>query len=346
MPSRITILGLISLTIFLPKFVSAEEQLSGTPQKQGTSEDCQKITNQEKRLSCYDKMASDASDSGELLDKTSGEWFESNESALKTRLKQEFSNAYNKSFIIPHKPNYIMPFTYNDKASGDAYKPFTVFDENADNIDNQEVKYQLSLKVPLAERLFYDNVSVWFAYTQVAYWQLYNSDISAPFRETNYEPEVIALFQTDEPFLGMTLSGITLAFNHQSNGRSEPLSRSWNRIILGFHLQTENTLLSIKPWYRLPEDDEDDNNPDIEKYLGYADIVATYKDGDHNYNVLFRNNFETDNNRSSFELNWSFPISQRLNGIVQYMEGYGDGLIDYNHRSQRIGVGIMLTDWL
>ena len=268
------------------------------------------------------------------------------ESALAKRLEREQQVAFDSFVITPHRPNYILPFTYNSNVNSDPYKPLKALDPEVDNIDDIEVKYQLSFKVPLTMGLFNEKADLWFAYTQVAYWQLYNENISAPFRETNYEPELLLDIQQNRKVFGLTLSHIVLAYNHQSNGRSEPLSRSWNRIYANFVFEKNNFIMYLKPWYRRPEDEEDDNNPDIEKYLGYGDYGATYKRKDQVYSILLRNNLRTENNLTSIQLDWSTPINKRLKAVVQYVNGYGDGLVDYKNRNKRIGFGIMLTDWL
>ena len=51
-------------------------------------------------------------------------------------------------------------------------------------------------------------------------------------------------------------------------------------------------------------------------------------------------------NRSSFEVNWAFPLAQHLRGYVQFFTGYGENMIDMENNNTRIGVGIALTDWL
>lgn len=268
------------------------------------------------------------------------------QSALSKRLEQEQQLAFGSFVITPHRPNYILPFSYNSNVNTDPYKPFAALDPEIENVDEIEVKYQLSFKVPLLMEVFNEKTDLWFAYTQVAYWQLYNSHVSAPFRETNYEPEILLDIQQDQKLFGLTLSHIVLAFNHQSNGRAKPLSKSWNRIYANFVFEKDNFILYLKPWYRLPEDEEDDNNPDIEKYLGYGDYGAVYKLNEQVYSIMLRNNFRTDNNLTSVQLDWSIPISKRLRAVVQYVNGYGDGLVDYNNRNHRIGIGVMLNDWL
>jgi len=46
------------------------------------------------------------------------------------------------------------------------------------------------------------------------------------------------------------------------------------------------------------------------------------------------------------ELQWSFPIKRRLRGLVQWYNGYGENLIDHDHKNNRIAIGILMTDWL
>jgi phospholipase A1 len=51
-------------------------------------------------------------------------------------------------------------------------------------------------------------------------------------------------------------------------------------------------------------------------------------------------------NRGALQFAWSFPIGGPFKGYVQYFYGYGDGLIDYNHVSNRISLGFILYDWM
>ena len=61
--------------------------------------------------------------------------------------------------------------------------------------------------------------------------------------------------------------------------------------------------------------------------------------------IMLINNFHSPN-YGAFELNWSCPMSRRVKWFVQYFNGYGESLIDYNARVNRIGLGIAFTDWL
>ena len=64
----------------------------------------------------------------------------------------------------------------------------------------------------------------------------------------------------------------------------------------------------------------------------------------HKLSGTFRQNWSTGN--GSIELNYTFPLpfSARLVGFAQFFSGYGESLIDYNHRQEKIGIGIALTD--
>lgn len=262
-------------------------------------------------------------------------------SALERRLTLEAQTEANRFVVTPHKPNYLLPFTYNSRQS-----------KASGQLDKAEVKYQLSFKLPLASDLFGSGGKLAFGYTQLSFWQLYNKRISSPFRETNYEPELMLTFAHEWKLLGFTQRVTTFGFSHQSNGRSVPESRSWNRLYAQFTVEYKNLYLVFKPWYRLPEnlknnpqDSRGDDNPDIQNYLGHGELTALYLFGHRTLAVMWRSNFQSAH-RGALQVDWSVPLQGKLRGYVQYFNGYGESLIDYNRSSHRLGIGVMLTDWL
>lgn len=261
------------------------------------------------------------------------------ENALDNRLKSEIQTLDNPFSITPHKPNYLLPLSYNNSPN-DA--PFTNF--GSDNLSNWEIKFQFSFKVPIAQDLFGRRGQLDFAYTQISFWQAYAASNSSPFRETNHEPEIMLTFGNDFKLFGFTNRLVTLGLSHQSNGRTEPLSRSWNRLYAAFVFERNNLVFSIKPWLRIPESASSDDNPDIEDYMGHGEVTLVYAKGLRSRSATWR--YNALKNRGAFQLNWTFPLKSKYKGYVQYFNGYGESLVDYDARSNRIGFGILLTDWL
>jgi phospholipase A1 len=267
--------------------------------------------------------------------------------ALRGRLSVDDINKLKPYTLIPHRPNYILLAAYNSE--GFNADPFRItFNDPTIELDDTEAVFQISIKIPFAIDLFGKKIDIFGAYTNRSFWQVYNDEQSAPFRDTNHEPEAWIQFRPDWNILGLTNSANQLGIVHQSNGRGGILSRSWNRIFANILLERNNFVLSIKPWYRIEEDKEDDDNPDIEDFLGYGEIRTAYKWHRNTFGLMFRNGFESDFDFTTFELSWSFPIFNypHFRGYIQYFNGYGHSLVDYNQEVNSIGIGLSLTDYL
>lgn len=266
---------------------------------------------------------------------------------IEKRLDQDESNVLRPFTLMSHTSNYILMAAHNFQGwNSDEYIEASGRDDLSFN--NTEVQFQISLKTPLAINLFDKNLDLFAAYTVRSFWQLYNSDISSPFRETNHEPEIWVQHRTGIEFLGFKNSANLLGFTHQSNGQAANLSRSWNRVYAAFSFERGNLAFVLKPWIRIEEEEENDDNPDISDYYGHGEFRLGYKYDDHVFSFMTRNNLESNFSRGAVEFGWSFPLMdyKYLKGYIQYFSGYGESMIDYDNYVNRIGIGVSVTDIL
>lgn len=263
------------------------------------------------------------------------------------RILEEKMTEFNPFVITPHKPSYILPATITDNFNRE---PYEFVEDYALGMKIVEAKYQVSFKIPLnSGDLLTRGDGLYFGMTIKAWWQLYSSEISKPFRETNYQPEIFYRSPLPwKPFGGNM--GYAVSFEHQSNGQTQILSRSWNRIVGSLIFEKGDYMLMFNPWYRIPETDKTDplsskgdDNPDIEDYMGNYEMYGAYAFNDHNkITVLVRKNWRTGN--GAIELNYTYPLHHKLIGTIQYFSGYGESMIDYDHKQQKFGLGIALTE--
>lgn len=248
--------------------------------------------------------------------------------ALSNYLGEDTS--FNPFGISTYKMNYFLPFAYS-------------FNKLGENMQNLEMKFQFSVKKRLFEDLFGLDEKYYIAYTQTSWWQNYKH--SSPFRETNYQPEFFVdfpLYLKDYRFFNNLRFGIL----HESNGKGDESleSRSWNRLYISTAILQDRFLVVPRIWMRIPEKKEDDDNPDIRHYLGNFDLNLAYLGDDYFINLMLRNNLKPNHNKGAVQVDLGYDIFN--NGIywyLQYFNGYGESLIDYDKSLQRLSTGFLIS---
>ena len=181
-----------------------------------------------------------------------------------------------------------------------------------------------------------------FAYTQTMFWAL-NMD-SAPFRATNYSPELFA----DVPLNRTTTLGF--GYRHDSNGevtaRSVDINRLFarvsKRIALGNGWQAE---LTPEAWFYFGEHGIAD---DIARYRGYTALTAAIgrQDG---LKLAITGRGNVASGKGAAEAFLSYPLSgiwdqlPHLYLFGQAFTGYGEALNDYNRSDRHARLGIAFT---
>lgn len=252
-----------------------------------------------------------------------------------TMLSKIFSNFG----MLPYEKTFLIPIAYTsenfEKRDPTVYPGYNEFSSNI------ETEFQISLKKNLTYDLLGLNEILGFGYTQEVWWQFYSE--SAPFRETNYRPEVWLFIPVEDySFSQFGLKAMKIAFWHESNGLGKPLSREWNQLYLDSIFYHGNLITTLRLWYP----DEGEDNKDITSYLGYGHLKLSYIWGKQQFDLTWRNNLNLNNdNRGSIEGEWSYPIGKSKNNFwyLKAFSGYGASLMDYNHHQNRFGFGFLFS---
>lgn len=198
--------------------------------------------------------------------------------AVKERAGAKFESgeAYDVDEILGlkmHHLNYLLPATYTLNRFEDRRRFETAF--------------QISLQKPLFYDVFDMNETISAGYSQSSWWQ--TAKASTPFRETNYRPEIFVTFPTRFEAIS-SLDYLRAGLLHESNGQGGEKSRSWNRVYLEAKFYAGSLVVIPRAWARIPEKSADDDNPDIEKYLGNIDVNFALPYRGHIFTAMVRNN--------------------------------------------------------
>lgn len=226
------------------------------------------------------------------------------------------------------------------------------------NYQKHELRLQLSARTKIASGMLTNSSSgrkdsLWVGYSQQSYWQVFNKSLSRPFRNTDHEPEIFYVYPTDAqlPF-GWRWRYTGAGLVHHSNGQSNPLSRSWNRwyVMTGAEL-AERWQLHVKAWRRISESAGEDDNPYIQNYWGRGEVKLIWSPHEaHTFALSARGSMGR--GYGSGKLEWLRTLGEGWNGgksnlrlHVQLFSGYGESLIDYNHKRTSLSVGLSLLDF-
>ncbi len=336
----------------------------------GPLAECARIDAQAERLACYDRLSGRLADrdptgaeapaASHVIPSTPGDAASAPTTTTTTTTPTAAAKAPDRYLIdfwelnegdkagllrlAQYRANYLLPLHYTNSINRSPQSP-TQAAVALPDYRNLEAKLQISLRTKLAQDLFVKGANVWAAYTQQSFWQVYNSADSKPFRNSDYQPELMYMLPIKEGLVPLPGDWqwryAQFGVVHQSNGQSDPLSRSWNRVYLGAGFEREKMDLTLRVAKRLHEDLADDDNPDISDYVGRGDIRFTWRPGVSTASLLYRSTLKS-LQRGSLQFEWTYPLLRRqtdgLRWYVQVFSGYGETLTDYNFRQTSMGV--------
>ncbi len=214
-------------------------------------------------------------------------------------------------------------------------------------------RFQISLKYrlfqPPADAIPAFHERFYFGYTQTSLWDL--DSPSKPFYDTVYNPSFFwqsdALWQAGQ---GRWSLGLIAGADHMSNGRDGDASRSLNSVFVQPALRYRfdgGSTLSFAPKVRAYFGVAADNR-DIVDYRGHVDWHLRWARDD---GVMLSGMVRVGRHgRSAVQADLAWPLRHtwlsNLNGYLhlQYFQGYGESLLNYNVRSSgQLRAGLMLV---
>ena len=261
-----------------------------------------------------------------------------------SKAKKSIAEWVSETFgLKPYRPNYLLPLSYTSH-NYDVYTP------TDGEYSNFEAEFQISFKVAFGENLLGFNEVYYGTYTQHSFWQLYID--SAPFRETNYNPEFFVVIPWgDKEYFGV--KSFEFGYTHTSNGQGnidetdnaqkypeiKNRSRSINKLYAKVITQHDAFILKAQLWYPIGNLDD---NEDIMDYIGYGQIDMMYFYKKHLFTFMGRASIA--HQKGAFEITYSRP--GKLKGVyffAKIFSGYGESLIDYNTRLTKYAVGFSFS---
>jgi outer membrane phospholipase A len=218
---------------------------------------------------------------------------------------------------------------------------------------NSEARIQISFKYQLFGTRRTNGMPIswrdrlYFAYSQRMFWDL--GAQSSPFRNIDYQPELFYITPSATLSSGISLSA-QAGVRHESNGRDGAASRSINSLYVAPMAAVPlggGYRMSIAPRLSFLIGDKSDN-PDIRRYRGITSVRMEVG-ADDGLRLSSSARFDFGSGLGSVGADLSYPLPGLLGGgpdfylFGQSFIGYGENLLDYNHRVTRFRIGAALV---
>lgn len=204
---------------------------------------------------------------------------------------------------------------------------------------NTNVKFQISIAQRLTRSTLPWGTYLYLFYTQKCFWNILEN--SMPMTDLNFNPGIGI---TKPLFVKNRYIGkMTLMVEHESNGRDSIWSRSWNRVALAANIMvTRNLMVHGKIWYPIVDGM---NNKDIVNYCGFfqfgAQVLSNSKRFMGGITVVKHKGW---NMNSNVIVDLAFRLFKKENQYLylQFYNGYGEGLLEYNKFHSQLRLGLLI----
>ena len=200
------------------------------------------------------------------------------------------------------------------------------------------VKFQLSISQKLTRSRLPFDTYLYIQFTQKTIWNVFQE--SLPMLDLNFNPGVGIghLIIRKNQYVGMSY----LMLEHESNGKDGEKSRSWNKVTLGatYHM-TKNFEVQGKIWVPIVDGE---NNKDILKYNGLAQTAFCYQTDNQRLKACLITTFRKKwwGMNTQWEFSYKFNEKENQYIFLQYYNGYGEYLLDYNKYQSMLRIGFVI----
>ncbi|MBD8389018.1 phospholipase A [Dysgonomonas sp. BGC7] len=261
-------------------------------------------------------------------------------------IRQEYDRAMNDPHIF--KPRHFKMTEEEAIRMADRLPAFAVYRDtyfitgvplNKEITSNSaDVTFQISIRQRLTKSILPFKTFAYLTYTQKSFWDIYAE--SSPFRDTNYNPGIGLgkyLFH-DKRVVGSVMGQI----KHESNGRDEESSRSWNYLSLSAKYFF-NARFNVSGEFWIPYVDGG-NNKDLIDYRGIGYIAINYISYKSKWWLSAELNPKKGLGNVNTTLTAAFRMSAKSNQYLfaRFYQGYGESLLNYNEYAMNFRIGICI----